>query len=108
MANSYYFHRQTWSIDATPPGRPVGTLTALLISCVLGFFFVIFLPVIGFVLAVQALAMKIFHTSIPLVPPSAVPGEAHLTGHPEAHEETIAAEELDKFLKEVQELRAKR
>lgn len=60
MANniSYYFHKQNWSIDTTPPGLRIGTLTTLAVSAVLGLLFVVFLPVIGFVLSVRALIEK--------------------------------------------------
>jgi hypothetical protein len=47
---SYYFHRSNWSIDTTPPGRPVSVFTALVLSVTLGLGFVVFMPVVGFIM----------------------------------------------------------
>jgi len=117
MANnlSYYFHKQNWSIDTTPPGRRIGTLTALVISAVMGLLFVVFLPVIGFVLAGKALLKKttglvkpVFQTSVSPIAPL---GEAHLTGSPGSSEPTLTHsydETLDELAKEIQERRVQR
>jgi hypothetical protein len=113
MANSqYYFHRQNWNIDTNPPGYPINTFSALAISAVMGLLFVIFLPVIGFVLVGKFLAQKAVEFAKPLfqssIAPSPIPGEAHLTGTPGTSSEKSASEELDKFIEEVQALRAKK
>lgn len=113
MANeSYYFHRQNWTIDTTPPGRPIGIITAMLISSILGLMFVVFLPVFGFILVGKFLAQKAAEFAKPLfqssIAPSPIPGEAHLTGTPGTSSEKSASEEMDKFLKEIQALRAKK
>ena len=55
MANRYYFHRSTWSIDTTPPGAPVGVLAACALGTLLGLVLVVFMPVVGFYLVGKAL-----------------------------------------------------
>jgi ABC-type transport system involved in cytochrome bd biosynthesis fused ATPase/permease subunit len=112
--NSYYFHRQNWNIDTNPPGTPISAFSALAISAVLGLLFVIFLPVIGFVLAGKALMQKIVSVSKPLfqtsLSPISVPGEAHLTGHrSEGTTKSEAAEEtMQELSKEIQARRGQK
>lgn len=109
--NSYFFHRENWSIDTNAPGYPINTFSALAISCILGLLFVIFLPVIGFVLAGKALVQKIHTLARPLfttsLTPIAVPGEAHLTGH--QSEGTSRSDSTDETMNELaKEVQARR
>lgn len=113
--NSYYWHRENWNIDTTPPGRPISAFTAMAMSAALGLIFVVFLPVIGFVMVGQALIKKISEMSKPLVQgtlaPQPVPGEAHLTGAPgssEPNKSDAGDETLAELSKEIQERRAQK
>jgi hypothetical protein len=45
---SYYFNRETWSLNTTPPGVRINAFLALMISALMGLAFLIFLPAIGF------------------------------------------------------------
>ena len=91
----------------------VPTVLALALTPVLGALFLMFLPMIGFVLCAEAAGKKIagaFATSAgDLVAPGYAPGMAHLTGK-EASEakkegEAKAAPELEKLQKEIEEKR---
>jgi hypothetical protein len=98
--NSYYFHKQSWTIDTVPPGVKIGVVGALFIVPLLGSLFLIFLPVIGFALIGKMLFKKtielgeaFFQTS---VAPIAAPGETHFTGkHEDVYEEKIVKENQD-------------
>ena len=98
VLSGYYFNPAGWHVepiatdgDRLPSGRGswmrVPTLAALLLVPVLGAAFLIFLPLIGFVVALQALAspvLKAFRGSATdlaaTVSPGWQPGEAHFTG----------------------------
>jgi hypothetical protein len=91
----------------------VPTFLALALTPILGAAFLMFLPMIGFVLCAEAAGKKIagvFATSAgDLVAPGYAPGMAHLTGK-EASEakkegEAKAAPELEKLEKEIEEKR---
>jgi hypothetical protein len=91
----------------------VPTVLALGLTPILGALFLMFLPMIGFVLCAEAAGKKIagvFATSAgDLVAPGYAPGMAHLTGK-EASEakkegEAKAAPELEKLEKEIEEKR---
>jgi len=91
----------------------VPTFLALALTPILGALFLMFLPMIGFVLCAEAAGKKIagvFATSAgDLVAPGYAPGMAHLTGK-EASEakkdgEAKAAPELEKLEKEIEEKR---
>ena len=97
--SGYYWSPRNWSITPIPrpggflPGGPgdrylkVPTLAALMLMPILGGLFVVFLPVIGFVLVAYALARKVAALVqggaadlASTVAPGWRPGEAHLTG----------------------------
>lgn len=81
---SYYFHSD-WSINTTPGGVKLPTILVLALVPMMGALFLMFLPLIGFVLCVQALALKARSIAIELVASMAgnvAVGEAHLTGSP--------------------------
>ena len=99
--SGYYWNPRNWSITPIPrpggflPGGPrdrflkVPTLAVLLLMPILGGLFVVFLPVIGFVLVAWALSRKVaalLHGGAAdlasTVTPGWRPGEAHLTGKP--------------------------
>lgn len=80
MANGYFIDGN-WSINTEGNGRPIGTLTALLITPVLGLTFLMFLPFIGFYLCLEALIKKVVRMATPVLHPTMMVGEAHLTGH---------------------------
>ena len=91
----------------------VPTVLALALTPILGAAFLMFLPMIGFVLCAEAAGKKIagaFASSAgDLVAPGYAPGMAHLTGK-EASEakkegEAKAAPELEKLQKEIEEKR---
>jgi hypothetical protein len=91
----------------------VPTFLALALTPILGAAFLMFLPMIGFVLCGEAAGKKIagvFATSAgDLVAPGYAPGMAHLTGkaadEKKAEGEATAAPELEKLQKEIEEKR---
>jgi hypothetical protein len=91
----------------------VPTFLALALTPILGAAFLMFLPMIGFVLCAEAAGKKIagvFATSAGnLVAPGYAPGMAHLTGkaadEKKAEGEAKAAPELEKLQKEIEEKR---
>ncbi len=98
VLSGYYFNPTGWHVepipsdgDRLPAGRGswmrLPTAAALLLVPVLGAAFLIFLPLIGFVVALQALAapiVKMFHGSATDLAATLStgwqPGEAHFTG----------------------------
>jgi hypothetical protein len=124
VKSGYYFNPVTMSL--LPVERDGGrlpnekgswiavpTFLALALTPILGAAFLMFLPMIGFVLCAEAAGKKIagvFATSAgDLVAPGYAPGMAHLTGK-EASEakkdgEAVAAPELEKLQKEIEEKR---
>jgi hypothetical protein len=98
VLSGYYFNPAGWHVepiaidgDRLPSGHGgwmrVPTAAALLLVPVLGAAFLIFLPLIGFVVALQALAapvLKAFRGSATdlaaTMSPGWQPGEAHFTG----------------------------
>jgi hypothetical protein len=91
----------------------VPTFLALALTPILGALFLMFLPMIGFVLCAEAAGKKIagvFATSAgDLVAPGYAPGMAHLTGKAaddaKKASEAVAAPELEKLQKEIEEKR---
>ena len=81
---SYYFHHQSWSIDTDPTnGMRIPTALVFIFVPLMGALFLMFMPLIGFLLTIQALAMKVrapFMDLAATVQPGWVAGEAHLTG----------------------------
>jgi len=91
----------------------IPTVAALLLTPVLGAMFAFFLPALGFILLAEAAGKKMvgaFATGAgEMVVPGYAPGMAHLTGK-EASEakkegEVVAAPELEKLEKEIEEKR---
>ena len=108
MTNGYCIDWKRLDINLEGRGTPINTAVALLIAPVIGLAFLMFLPFIGFYLALSALALKTgklikgwaedYSTTL------SSPGEAHLTGHKpseNAQEDTT----LDELAKEIQSLR---
>jgi len=124
-----YLNPTSWHVEPVgrdgerlPAGRGrwmrVPTAAALALVPVLGATFLIFLPLIGIVVTLQALAapvMSLFHASATdlaaTVSPGWLPGEAHFTGkRPEnaGVEEkgpTAAGDSLDAIAREIEERR---
>lgn len=98
VKSGYYFNASRWHVepiandgDRLPAGRgswlPVPTAAALLLVPILGATFLMFLPLIGFILLAQAAAqplVKAFRAQATdlaaTVSPGWQPGEAHFTG----------------------------
>lgn len=98
VTSGYYLNATTWRLEPVArdlarlpdgPGRwvRIPTAAALALAPVLGATFLMFLPVVGFAMTLQALAspvVKIFHSSAAglaaTVSPGWQPGEAHFTG----------------------------
>ena len=128
--SGYYWNLRNWSITPIPrpggflPGGPrdrflkVPTLAVLMLMPILGGLFVVFLPVIGFVLLAHALGKKaaaLIHGGAQdlasTMTPGWRPGEAHLTGKgTEAdkdlpHEHGAGDQALEALRKEIAEKR---
>ena len=98
VTSGYYLNTSSWHVEPVagdgarlPAGRGgwmrIPTAAALLLVPVLGATFLIFLPLIGFLVVLQALAtplVKAFHTSATDLAATMSgawqPGEAHFTG----------------------------
>ena len=98
VPSGYYFNAARWHVEpiandggALPAGNgrwmKVPTVAALLLVPILGATFLMFLPLIGFVLLAHAMATKVlnlFHASASdlaaTMSPGWAPGEAHFTG----------------------------
>ncbi len=128
VRSGYYFNAKRWQVqpvakdgERLPEGRgewmKVATPVALLLVPILGATFLMFLPLIGFALALQAAAspvLKVFHHGATelasTMQPGWVAGEAHLTGKPgeeAAAEKGAAAQDakLDALAREIEEKR---
>jgi hypothetical protein len=129
VESGYYLNAAEWSVhpvsrdgERLPAGkgewRRIPTVVAIGLTPVLGLVFLMFLPLIGFVLAAHAAVqpvVRMFHASArdlaATVGPGWRPGEAHLTGKRDEHagvEEkgpTAAAERLDALEREIEEKR---
>jgi hypothetical protein len=129
VKSGYYVDLEGWSVhpvahdgERLPPGRGawrrVPTAVAIGLTPILGLAFLMFLPVIGFVLAARAAAnplVRMFRASAAdlaaTVSPGWAPGEAHLTGkrreNASAEEKgpPAAAERLDALEREIEERR---
>ena len=128
--SGYYWNRRNWSVTPIPreggllPGGArdrylrVPTLAVLLLLPMLGGLFVVFLPVIGFVLVAWALGKKVAALTrggaaglVSTVTPGWRPGEAHLTGKPGEedkdlpHEHGAGDQALEALRKEIAEKR---
>jgi hypothetical protein len=123
VKSGYYFNPVT--MDVVPVARDgerlpnekgswfaVPTVVALALTPLLGAAFLMFLPMIGFVLFAEALAKKTvgaFSTSAgTIVAPGYAPGMAHLTGkagEEKKEGEAKATPELEKLAKEIEEKR---
>jgi hypothetical protein len=125
VKSSYYFNPVTMNIvpiardgERLPNEKgtwiAIPTFAALALTPVLGALFLMFLPMIGFVLCAEAAGKKVagaFASSAgELVAPGYAPGMAHLTGKaaeekkPEG-EATAAVPELEKLAKEIEAAR---
>jgi hypothetical protein len=98
VRSGYYFNAARWHVepvandgDRLPEGNgrwmKIPTIAALLLVPILGATFLMFLPLIGFVLLAHAAASKVFtlfHASASdlavTMSPGWAPGEAHFTG----------------------------
>ena len=127
--SGYYFNAARWHVepiandgDRLPEGNgrwmKVPTAAALLLVPILGATFLMFLPLIGFVLLAQALAAKtfsLFHAHATelaaTVSPGWQPGEAHFTGKRAEHEgveekgPTAKGDALDALAEEIERKR---
>ena len=133
VRGGYYWNLGKWEVILVekdggylPCGRGdrflrIPILAVLLLLPLLGGLFVVFLPVIGFVLTFYAAARPVvglFKRSAEglaaTVTPGWVPGEAHLTGKRgekksgEHAEPPVADERLEKLEKEIEEKRSER
>jgi hypothetical protein len=85
---TWYFDPRKWTLAPAAPPQPgklrVGILGALALMPLLGLLFVVFLPVIGFVLVGQALMARVKGPVASLAArqalPQAAPGSAYLLG----------------------------
>lgn len=82
---NYYFHKADWSINTDPKnGIKVSIPLIFALVPILGALFLMFLPVIGFVLLFQQIAQATANGARSLVGSAVVPmpaaGTAHLTG----------------------------
>jgi hypothetical protein len=127
----YYFNAKTWtlhpvSVDGeTLPGAPeekylrIPLLLAFVVAPLMGAAFLIFLPFIGFYLAIQAAfrpVARLFRRSTTelaaTMSPGWAPGEAHLTGKRAEGEgveekgQPAPSEELAKIEREIEERRS--
>jgi hypothetical protein len=133
VKGGYYWNTRGWSVVDVPRGGGVLPGTAetryvavpwpllLVILPVMGGLFVVFLPLIGFVLTIHAIAVRLagglkkrIGDLAATMHPGWTPGEAHLTGKPpkegEKAEEGAAPakdEALEKLTREIEEKRAK-
>ena len=129
VQSGYYLNAAEWSVhpvsrdgERLPEGkgewRRIPTVVAIGLTPVLGLVFLMFLPLIGFVLAAHAAAqpvVRMFRASATdlaaTVGPGWRPGEAHLTGKrdesagTEEKGPTAAAERLDALEREIEEQR---
>lgn len=98
VKSGYYFNASGWALEPVardgerlPDGKgewmPIPTVAALLLTPILGATFLMFLPLVGFFLAFQAIAAPIVHMLrgsakdlAATMSPGWIPGEAHLTG----------------------------
>ncbi len=126
VKSGYYLDLSRWHIEPVendgtrlPNGKGswmrVNTVAALALVPILGGLFLVFLPFIGFALAIQAAAMpvvRLFKTSAgdlaSTMTPGWVPGEAHFTGKRteeasvEAQGPPAAASRLEALEKEIE------
>ena len=130
VKNGYYWNTRSWSVVDVPreggvlPGTAETRYLAvpwpllLVILPVMGGLFVVFLPLIGFVLTIHAIAARLAGSLkkstgelAATVHPGWRPGEAHLTGKPaKGGEEAAPAkddEALEKLSTEIEEKRGK-
>lgn len=129
VKKGYYFSARTWMLQPMPrdgeplPGRfgekylSMPLALAFVVAPLMGAAFLMFLPLIGFYLALHALArpvVRIFSRSATeiaaTVQPGWQPGEAHLTGQrPDEKsgesQEQIAQAELERLQKEIESKR---
>jgi len=129
----YYFSTKTWALQPVPydgeplPGEAgeryfhIPLLLAFVVAPLMGAVFLMFLPFIGFYLAIHALlrpVANLFHRSATEIAatlqPAWQPGEAHLTGQ-RAEEDGVeekgppaAGDDLAKLEREIQAKRGER
>lgn len=130
VTSGYYFNAAAWHVEPIandggklPEGRgswmKVPTAAALLLVPILGATFLMFLPLIGFILLFQAMAQKVlglFRTSATelaaTMSPGWQPGEAHFTGKAgersgvEEKGPTAAGDALDALAGEIERKRS--
>jgi hypothetical protein len=129
VKNGYYLNLSRWAIEPVakdgerlPQGKgewiAIPTVAAIVLAPILGATFLMFLPVIGFVLSLQALAApvtRMFRSSAAdlaaTVSPGWQPGEAHFTGKSpeegrgEVEGPTAQDERLDELEREIERRR---
>jgi hypothetical protein len=107
MNNDYRINWKKLAITQEGEGTIVHPLVALALTPIMGLAFLMFLPFVGFYLALSALFQKVGHlvTGLfeTLVKPSPVTGTAHLTGQ----EGTTGSDDLKELDKEIQARRSK-
>lgn len=126
----YYFNARTWMLQGMPtdgeplPGKfgekylAIPLVLAFVVAPMMGAAFLMFLPLIGFYLALHALSrpvVRLFSRSATeiaaTIEPGWQPGEAHLTGKRadegsgEKTEEQAAQAELEQLQKEIDKRR---
>ena len=98
VKSGYYFNASRWAIEPVardgerlPEGKgewlPIPTAAALLLTPILGATFLMFMPLVGFILTLQAITAPIVHLVrgsakdlAATMSPGWQPGEAHFTG----------------------------
>ncbi len=122
----YYWHAGSWKVEVVPPegGRLPGAESAHYVKVpflllfvlvpIMGALFLMFLPVIGFVMFAYAAGRKVglfakkgAEDLAATVSPGWQPGEAHFTGKPGEEKPTDgkAPERIEKLQKEIEEKR---
>jgi hypothetical protein len=122
VQKGYYFNMKSWTLQPMPldgealPGEAgeryfhVPLLLAFVVAPLMGAAFLMFLPFVGFYLAIGAAlrpVVGLFHSSATEIAaslaPAWVPGEAHLTGQP-AEEKQVEGQGPPKAGDELAEL----
>ncbi len=88
--------------------KRIPTLAAILATPIVGLAFLMFLPMIGFVLCAKAVAVKLTGPATELaasVSPGMATGAAYMTGKEGEKAEEKAAPEVEKLAKEIEEKR---
>ena len=121
VAGGYYWNPKSWAVEVVPQegGRLPGAASVsyvkvafpllFLIVPVLGAVFLMFLPLIGFVMLGRAIVQKVTggvkrsaKELASTMSPGWQPGEAHLTGKPGEEKGGATTPELEKLAKEIE------